>query len=124
MKIVIIGCGKVGQTLTEYLRNENHDISVIDLNGKLVEYVSGEYDVMGIEGTGVSCDDLRAAGADKADLVLATTSEDEVNLLACTIAGKMGARHCIARVRSPRLTGQLQFMRETLGITDVGSLEN
>ncbi len=118
MKIVIVGCGKIGTTLTARLRKENHDISVIDVNGKLVDSVMDQYDVYGVHGTGINCDVLRKAGVEGADLVVAAAPTDEINLLSCTIAGKMGAKHCIARVRDPNLTGQMQFMRDALGITD------
>lgn len=117
MKIILVGGGKVGLTLAEFLRAENHDISLVDLNSRLVDDAATEYDILGVVGSGSCCDDLKTAGAEKADLLIATTSEDELNILACIIAGKMGTRRCIARVRDPNLMGQLPFMRDKLGIS-------
>ena len=119
MKIIIVGAGKVGMTLTEELCREKHDISVIDPNPAVIEYVSTEYDVLGIEGTGGCCDDLRTAGADKADLLIATSSQDEVNILSCTLAHNMGTKFCIARIRDPKLSVQFPFLHEKLGLTNM-----
>ncbi len=119
MNILIVGGGKVGLTLAEHLRHENHDIALIDPDSKVIEYASNEYDILGIEGSGVSCECLSTAGADKADLLIATASLDEINILSCAIARKMGTKRCIARVRDPRLNGQMDFMREELGLSAV-----
>ena len=119
MKIVIVGGGKVGLTLAEHLRSENHDIALIDPDGKVIEYATTEYDILGIEGSGVSSEDLISAGADKADLLIASASQDEINILSCTIARKLGTQRCIARVRDPRLVRQMEFMREELGLSAV-----
>lgn len=117
MKIIIVGGGKVGLTLVESLRSEDHDISLIDPDSDLIDYASTEYDIMGIVGSGVCCEDLTAAGVDKADLLIATSSQDEINVLSCVIASRMGTHRCIARVRDPKMTGQLPFMREELGLS-------
>lgn len=117
MNIIIVGGGKVGLTLVESLRSENHDISLIDPDSALVEYASTEYDILGIVGSGVCCENLTAAGADKADLLIATSSQDEINVLSCVIASRMGTHRCIARVRDPKLMGQLPFMRDELGLS-------
>ncbi len=117
LRIIIVGGGKVGITLAESLRAENHDIAIVDPNSRLIDFVSTEYDIMGILGSGVCCEDLKAAGADKADLLIATSSEDELNILSCVIANRMGTKRCIARVRDPNLMGQLPFMRDKLGLS-------
>ncbi len=117
MKIIIVGSGNVGLTLAEVLRSEDHDIAVIDPNAAVVDYASTEYDILGIKGSGVCCSDLKEAGADRADLLIATSSEDELNILSCVIASHMGTHRCIARVRDPNLTGQLPFMRDKLGLS-------
>ena len=98
MKIIVIGDGKVGYTLTEQLSKEGHDIVVIDKNPQALRQSVDVLDVMGIQGNGASLDVLREAGAERADLVIAATSSDETNLLACITAKKMGADHTIARV--------------------------
>ncbi len=107
----------MGLTLAETLRVESHDISLVDPDSTVVEYASLEYDILAVHGSGVCCDDLKTAGADKADLLIATSSEDELNILSCVIASKMGTRRCIARVRDPELIGQLPFMRDKLGLS-------
>ncbi len=119
MKIIIVGGGKVGLTLAETLRAEDHDISLIDPDAAVLEYVSTEYDILGVQGSGVCCGDLKEAGADRADLLIATSSQDELNILSCVIASRMGTNRCIARVRDPNLTGQLPFMRDKLGLSSM-----
>ncbi len=104
-------------TLAESLRAENHDIALVDPNGRLIESAATEYDILGVVGSGACCEDLRAAGAEKADLLIATSSEDELNILSCVIASRMGTHRCIARVRNPNLMGQLPFMRDKLGLS-------
>jgi len=119
MNIIIIGGGKVGITLAESLRSENHNISLIDPDSSLIDYISTEYDILGIVGSGVCCEDLTAAGADKADLLIATSSEDEINILSCIVAGELGTKQCIARVRDPKLTVQFPFLRDKLGLSSM-----
>lgn len=117
MNIIIVGGGKVGTTLTESLCNEKHNVVLIDNNPKVIESIINTYDVMGICGNGASCDILSEASIDKAYLIIATTASDELNILCCLIARKMGARHCIARVRNPSYAQQLVFMRDELGLS-------
>lgn len=117
MYIVIIGDGKVGKTLTEHLSKENHDIVVIDTNPEIIEEIVDEYDVKGIYGNGASYDVQKEAGVDKADLVIAVTSSDEINILCCLVAKKLGASQTIARVRKPEYEHQVYTMRNELGIS-------
>jgi len=119
MKIIIVGGGKVGGTLAEYLRNEDHDISVIDPDSAVIEYLSTEFDLLGIEGSGVSCEDLLSAGADKADILIASSSLDEINILSCAIAKRLGTKRCIARLRDPEHTVQFPFLRDELGLSNM-----
>ncbi len=119
MRIVIVGDGKVGTTMTEYLSNEGHDIVVIDRNPRVIENAVNNSDVIGICGNGASYDVLLEAGAGKADIVIAATSSDEINILCCLTAKKLGARNTIARVRNPDYAKQLRFMREELGLSMV-----
>jgi len=119
MKILIVGDGKVGMTLTEYLSREGYDIVVIDKNPDVINRTVNEYDVMGICGNGASYDILKEAEADKADLLIAATSSDEINILSCLTARKLGTKHTIARVRNPEYSNQLMFMKDELGLSMV-----
>ena len=92
MKIIIVGCGNVGATLAEQLSKENHDIVVIDQREALVESVSNNYDVLGIVGNGTSFNVQIEAGVKEADLLIAVTGYDELNLLCCLIAKKAGVK--------------------------------
>ena len=108
MHIIIVGCGKVGITLVEQLSREGHDITVLDINERVVRDVTELYDVMGITGSGVHMQVLREAGLETADIVISVTGSDEINLLCCTIAKKVGKRLVsIARVRNPEYIEEL-----------------
>lgn len=119
VNIVIIGQGKVGSTLTEYLIKESHDITVIDINAKTIENITNSFDVMGFVGNGASYNVQTEAGVNKANLVIASTPSDEVNILCCLLAKKIGAKHTIARVRNPEYANQLYFLRSDLGLSMV-----
>ena len=86
LSIIIVGCGKVGETLVEQLIREGHDITVIDKNAARVETLAGTYDVMGLVGNGASYSVQQEAGIEKTDLFIAVTESDELNLLCCTVA--------------------------------------
>lgn len=98
MKIIIVGCGNVGFTLAGQLSKEGHDITVVDTREQLVENVSNSFDVLGVIGNGTSFNTQLEAGVDEADLLIAVTGSDELNLLCCLIAKKAGGCHTIARV--------------------------
>lgn len=118
MKIIIVGCGKVGSSLAETLsRDDSHDVTVIDLREKVIKSLENDYDVIGIAGSCLSVDILDEADAASANIFIAVTDSDEVNVLSCLIARKKGTRHCVARVRSTEYSKQLVFMREDLGIS-------
>lgn len=116
MKIIIVGCGKVGYTLVEQLSGENHDIVVIDESEEKVNSITDELDAMGIIGNGVSYQTLLEAGINQADLLIAVTGSDEQNLLCCVIAKKAGNCKTIARVRNPIYNKEISFLREELGL--------
>lgn len=101
MKIIIVGCGKIGETLLQNLEAEGHDITVVDRNQKVINEVSNIYDVMCVCGNGVDNDTLNEAKVSKADLLISVTDSDEINMLICFIAKKMGASYTVARVRNP-----------------------
>ncbi|MBR5468662.1 MAG: Trk system potassium transporter TrkA [Firmicutes bacterium] len=119
MKIVIVGCGNVGRTLTEQLSREGYDITIIDEQEQLVKTVSNSCDVMGVVGNGASLEIQQEAGVDKADMLIAVTRSDERNLLCCLIAKKAGAKHTIARVSNPVYSREVEFIREELGLSMV-----
>ena len=117
LKIIIVGCGKVGYTLVEHLSREGHDITVLDTNERVVRDITDRFDVMGIQGSGVNMATLREAGLDQADMVIAVTGSDEINLLCCTFAKQVGDRLAvIARVRSPEYVDEMPYLRQQLGI--------
>ena len=117
LKIIIVGCGKVGATLVERLSKEDHDITIIDTNADVVQKITSVYDVMGIVGNGSSYSIQMEAGIEQADLIIAVTESDELNLLCCTIAKKVGDCASIARVRNPDYSEELSYIREQLGIS-------
>ncbi|MBP3695908.1 MAG: Trk system potassium transporter TrkA [Clostridia bacterium] len=116
MNIIIVGQGKLGTTMTKQLVAEGHDVAVIDTRREKVESVVDVYDVLGVCGNGASCEVLEEAGAAKAKLIIATTASDELNILACLTAKRMGTEHTIARVRNPDYANQHQFLQKELGI--------
>lgn len=117
MRIVVVGLGKVGRALTAQLTAENNDIVVIDQNHDLIEDIVNVYDVRGLVGNGGCYDVQKEAFEDGADLLIATTSSDESNILACLVAKKLGTQHTIARIRNPEYEKQLRFMRDDLGLS-------
>ena len=119
MRIVVIGLGKVGRAMTAQLTAENNDIVVIDQNPDLIEDIVNIYDVRGVPGNGGCYDVQKEAFEDGADLLIATTSSDESNILACLVAKKLGTQHTIARIRNPEYEKQLRFMRDELGLSMV-----
>ena len=119
MKIIVVGDGKVGLTLTEQLSKEEHDIVVIDKNPTVLQNSQETFDVMVVPGNGASRQVLLEAGAQDADLVIAATSADEINLLCCLTAKKLGCTNTIARVRNPEYAGQLVFLKDELGLSMV-----
>ncbi|MCI8280939.1 MAG: Trk system potassium transporter TrkA [Lachnospiraceae bacterium] len=119
MRIIIVGCGNVGRTLTEQLSQEGHSITVIDRDEELTEEVATQYDVMGIGGNGASFSVQKEAGIGHADLLIAVTTSDEVNLLCCLIAKKAGGCNTIARVRNPVYNKEISYIKEELGLSMV-----
>lgn len=118
MNIIVVGCGKIGKTLVSSLVAEGHDLVVIDNNPEAITQVTNIYDVMGICGNGADCDILEEAAAEKADLIVSTTNSDELNMLACFLAKKMGTKHTIARIRNPEYNDRsLSFMRQHLELS-------
>ncbi len=119
MKIIIVGLGKVGQKLAVELSREDNDITVIDKNEEALEDISNMCDIMGIVGNGSSYTTQMEAGIETADLLIAVTGSDELNLLCCLIAKKAGNCQTIARVRDPEYNAELGFIKEELGLAMV-----
>ena len=117
MKIIIVGDGKVGAALAAQLSSEKNDVTIIDSNPQVLAHSAEVLDVMAVIGNGASMATLKEAGAEKADLLIAATSRDELNLLTCITAKKLGTEHTIARVRNPEYSDQLVAMREELGLS-------
>lgn len=116
MHIIIVGLGKLGMTMTKQLANEGHNVTVVDLNNDKLTNAIDTYDVMGVCGNGATCETLQEAGAAKAKLIIAATASDELNILSCLIANRMGTENTIARVRNPDYAAQMQFLHNELGI--------
>ncbi len=116
MKIVILGVGKVGDTLVANLSNENHDIVVVDQNSETVNKIVNRYDVKGIVGSGIERNVLLDAEVSGANLFIACTSRDEINVLTCVLAKKLGAERTVARVRDPELFKEIGNMRDVFGL--------
>lgn len=117
MNIVIAGCGKVGQKLAEVLSGEkDSNITVIDPKQQVVNDLIGQYDIMGVVGSGVSLDTLVEAGVKDADIFIAVTNSDELNLMSCLMARKLGKCQTVARVRKPEYGNSVKLIKEDLGL--------
>lgn len=119
MQIIVVGCGNVGLTLIQQLSKEGHDITVIEEKSSVVQSVVNNLDVLGIVGNGASYSIMKDAGIETADLMIAVTDSDELNLLCCLIAKKAGNCHTIARVRNPVYKKEINFIKEELGLSMV-----
>lgn len=117
MNIIIIGCGKVGLTLAELLAAEKHDVVLVDESSQKLSSVPEEIDALRILGNGASINTQIEAGIETADILIAVTGSDELNLLCCLIAKKAGHCHTIARVRNPIYNKELDFIKVKLGIS-------
>ncbi len=116
LNIIIVGCGKVGSTLVQQLSLEGHDITIIDKNARKVQEIANTYDVMGMVGNGASYSVQKEAGIDSTDLLIAVTESDELNLLCCTVAKRVGDCAAIARVRTPDYSKEVGYLRAKLGL--------
>ncbi len=109
MKIVVVGAGKIGSTMISRLVTEEHDLTVVDKDVSVVSEISNIYDVMCVCGNATDCSVLEEAGVPEADLFIAATASDELNMLSCFLGRRLGAKHTIARIRNP------EYNRESLG---------
>lgn len=118
MKIIIVGCGKVGKAIASDLVKEKHDVVIVDRKADAVEQVSNTYDCLGVAGDCLNVSVLEEAGVLNADILMAVTSADEINMLCCLFAKKCNKNiKTIARVRNPLLTKELSLVKDELGLT-------
>lgn len=117
MKIVIAGAGVVGESLCNELSEVGNDVILIEKEEKTLNKIVENYDITGMVGNGASYETLNEAGADTADIFIAATESDELNIISSIIAKKIGAKFTIARVRNPEYSSNMQFVRENLGIS-------
>ena len=116
MKIIVVGCGRIGEALVARLNEESHDITVVDDDPAKVRAVANKYDAMGVVGNGATREVQREAGVDRAELLIAVTGSDEINLLCCLMAKKRGNCRTIARVKSPEYFSDAPYLKEELGL--------
>lgn len=117
MKIVIVGCGKIGKSLISSLVKEGHEVVAVDKNEQKVADIVNIYDVMGVCGIGTDSTVLSDAGVDKADIFIAVTGSDEMNMLSCFIAKTLGAENTVARIRDRAYNeNSLGFLQQKLGL--------
>lgn len=117
MKIVIIGAGSVGTEMCAQLEGEGHEITLVDMSAYALEEAEAKYDVATVRGNGAEIATLRRAGAGSAELLVAVTSSDEINILCCTAAKKLGTKNTVARVRNPEYNELMHFMREDMNLS-------
>ena len=124
LKIIIVGDGKVGFTLAEHLSQEEHDVTVIDTNDEVLRHASDALDVMCVKGNGASISALEESGVRSADVVIAATNLDEVNMVCCLTAKRLGAKYTIARVRNVEYAAEFSHLKDEMGIDLVINPEN
>ena len=118
MNIIIAGHGKVGSTLTRQLSAEGHNITLIDSSPRIVSDSVERYDVMAVHGNCATMDVLKEAGVADADLLIAATNADEINMLCCTTAHGINPKiHTIGRIRNPEYTEQIYALRDIFGLS-------
>lgn len=116
MRIIVVGAGKVGLTIAEHLAREEHDVVVVDRSEEVLHRIEDTLDVLCIRGSGANAATLLEAGADKADIIIATTEGDETNMLCCLVAKRMGTKYAIARIRDPEYNESLSLLQKEMGI--------
>lgn len=118
MNIIVVGCGKIGSSIIANLCAEGHNVIGVDNNQAVIQEIINTYDIMGVCGNGTDCESLEEANIEKTELFIAVTGSDELNMLSCFIAKKMGAKHTIARIRNPEYNDQsLGFMKQQLDLS-------
>lgn len=116
MKIIIVGAGKVGEYLFNDLNTDDNDIILIEKNIDVLNEMLSKYDIIAVNGNGASYNTLQKAQVNSADVFISVTQSDEINIISCIFAKKMGAKYTIARVRNPEYSEKYGFVKQTLGI--------
>ncbi|MBR7188667.1 MAG: Trk system potassium transporter TrkA [Clostridia bacterium] len=119
MNIIIVGNGKVGYTLAQYLSKDGHDITVIDRSQQALLRASETLDVMCVRGNGANVKVLIESDVEHADIIIAVTGNDELNMVCCLAAKQLGAKYSIARIRDPEYTESLTLLQKKLDIDQV-----
>ena len=119
MNIIIVGDGKVGYTLAQFLSKDGHDITIIDKNAEALSRASETLDVMCVRGNGANVRTLIEAGIESADIIISVTGNDELNMVCCLAAKQLGAKYSIARIRDPEYTESLTMLQKKLDIDQV-----
>ena len=118
LRIIIVGCGKIGTAIISSLVAEGHDVVAVDMDPAVTENIGNIYDVISVCGNGTDFETLTEAGVEKAELFVSVTGSDETNMLSCFFAQRMGAKHTIARIRNPEYNDQsLGFLRQHLDLS-------
>lgn len=118
MKIIIVGCGKIGKSMIQSLTAEGHDVIAVDNNSTILNETTNMFDIMGVCGNAVDSDTLTEADAPLADIIVSVTDSDEMNMLVCFLARKLGTKHTVARIRNPEYNDQgLGFLRQHLDLS-------
>ena len=118
MKIIIVGCGKIGKSMIKSLTAEGHDVVAIDNNSDVLNETTNIFDIMGVCGNAVDSDTLTEAGVSDADIIASVTESDEMNMLVCFLGRKLGAKHAVARIRNPEYNDSgLGFLRQHLNLS-------
>lgn len=118
MKIIVVGCGKIGKSMIQALTKEGHDVIAIDNSASVLNETTNTYDIMGVCGNAVDNDTLTEADAPSSDVIVSVTDSDEMNMLTCFLARKLGAKHAVARIRNPEYNDRgLGFLRHHLNLS-------
>lgn len=116
MRILVVGGGKVGNTIAQELAKEKHDVVVIDRDEEVLRRIEDVLDVLCIQGSGANISTLMEAGADRSDIIMAATASDEVNMLCCLMAKRLGTKYAIARIRDPEYADSLELLQSAMDI--------
>jgi trk system potassium uptake protein TrkA len=117
MRVIIVGCGKVGYAIAKDLSEENDtDVTVVDEDEQVLEKILDSLDVIGIKGSGLNSNILMSAGAKDADLIICVTHSDEMNILCAVSAKRLGVKNTVARVRNPEYGTELNNFWQSLGL--------
>ena len=116
MKIIIVGCGRVGYSLAGKLNADGNDVTVVDTSAEKIADVTAQFDVMGVVGNGATLAVLQEAGISTAELFIAVTNSDELNLLCCMIAKKEGNCETVARIKDPEYSQEADYLKKQLDL--------